>query len=73
MYLWNPIDLGYVAAYASVAMVKGEITGAAGESFEAGRLGTKEIMDAGDGGTFTLVGDPFRFTPENIDDWKDVY
>ncbi len=73
MYLWNPIDLGYTAAYVSVAMVKGEITGAEGESFEAGRLGTREIMDAGDGGTFTLVGDPFRFTPENIDDWKDVY
>lgn len=73
MYLWNPIDLGYVASYASVAMVKGEITGAAGETFEAGRLGTKEIMDAGDGGTFTLVGDPFRFTPENIDEWKNVY
>jgi hypothetical protein len=30
-------------------------------------------MEAADGGTFTLVGDPFRFTPENIDDWKDVY
>ncbi len=73
MFLWNPIDLGYTAAYASVALVKGDITGAAGESFEAGRLGTKEIMDAGDGGTFTLVGDPFRFTAENIDDWKDVY
>ena len=73
MYLWNPIDLGYVAAYASVAMVKGEITGAVGESFEAGRLGTKEIMEASDGGSFTLVGDPFRFTPENIDEWKDVY
>ena len=73
MFLWNPIDMGYTAAYASVALVKGDITGAAGESFEAGRLGTKEIMDAGDGGTFTLVGDPFRFTAENIDDWKDVY
>jgi len=73
MYLWNPIDLGYVAAYASVAMVKGEITGAAGESFEAGRLGVREISDAGDGGTFTIVGDPFRFTPENIEEWKNVY
>jgi len=73
MYLWNPIDLGYVAAYASVAMVKGEITGAAGESFEAGHLGVREISDAGDGGTFTIVGDPFRFTPENIEEWKNVY
>ncbi len=73
MYLWNPIDLGYCAAYASVAMVKGEITGAAGEKFVAGRLGEREISDAGDGGTFTIVGDPFRFTPENIEEWKNVY
>ncbi len=73
MYLWNPIDLGYTAAYAAVALVKGEITGAVGEKFAAGRMGEKEIMEAADGGTFTLVGDPFRFTPDNIDDWKDVY
>ncbi len=73
MFLWNPIDLGYTAAYASVALVKGDIKGEPGESFEAGRLGAKEIMEADDGGSFTLVGDPFRFTPENIDDWKDVY
>lgn len=73
MYLWNPIDLGYAAAYASVAMVKGEITGAAGEVLKAGRLGDREIQDAGDGGTFTIVGDPFRFTPENIEEWKNVY
>ena len=73
MYLWNPIDLGYCAAYATVAVVKGELTGAVGEKFEAGRLGTQEIYDAGDGGTFTIVGDPFYFTKENIDVWKEVY
>jgi len=44
-----------------------------GETFVAGRLGEREIFDAGDGGTFTIVGDPFRFTPENIEEWKNVY
>ena len=73
MYLWNPIDLGYCAAYATVAVVKGDLTGAVGEKFEAGRLGTQEIYDAKDGGTFTIVGDPFYFTKENIDAWKEVY
>jgi len=73
MYLWNPIDLGYCAAYASVAMVKGEITGAVGETFEAGRLGTIEIFDDGNGNGFTIVGDPYCFTAENIDEWKNVY
>ena len=73
MYLWNPIDLGYCAAYASVGMVKGEIAGAIGETFEAGRLGTIEIYDDGNGNPFTIVGDPYNFTAENIDEWKNVY
>ncbi len=73
MYLWNPIDLGYCAGYASVALVKGEITGAVGDVLKAGRLGDREIFDAGDNGSGTIVGDPFCFTAENIADWKDVY
>ena len=73
MYLWNPIDLGYCAAYATMAFVKGEIEGVAGETFDAGRLGPQEIYDAADGGVFTIVGDPYCFTAENIDFWKDVY
>jgi len=73
MYLWNPIDLGYCAAYATMALVNGDIEGKVGETFDAGRLGTQEIFDAGDGGVFSIVGDPFCFTAENIDFWKDVY
>jgi len=73
MYCWNPIDLGYCAAYATMAMVNGEIEGKVGEVFEAGRLGPQEIFDAGDGGVFTIVGEPFCFNAENIDFWKDVY
>jgi rhamnose transport system substrate-binding protein len=73
MFLWNPIDLGYCAAYASVAIVKGLITGAAGESFDAGRLGKRDITVAADGGSFTIVGDPFLFTAANIEEWKTVY
>ena len=73
MYLWNPIDLGYCAAYATMALVNGDIEGKVGETFDAGRLGSQEIFDAGDGGVFTIVGDPFCFTAENIDEWKNVY
>ncbi len=73
MYLWNPIDLGYCTGYAAVAMCKGEITGAVGDKFAAGRLGEREIFDAGDNGTGTIVGDPFCFNASNIDDWKNVY
>lgn len=65
--------MGYCAAYACVGMVKGEIKGEIGETFEAGRLGTISIMDDGNGNAFSIVGDPYNFTAENIADWKDVY
>ena len=73
MYLWNPIDMGYCAAYACCGLVEGTLTGAIGETFEAGRLGTITIMDDGAGNPFAIVGDPYNFTAENINDWKDVY
>jgi rhamnose transport system substrate-binding protein len=73
MYLWNPIDVGSLAAYASMALVKGDITGAEGDTFEAGSLGTFEAIKAADGGTEVLLGAPFKFDPENIAEWKSVY
>jgi rhamnose transport system substrate-binding protein len=73
MYLWNPIDVGGLAAYASIALVKGDITGAQGNKFEAGALGSYEVITAQDGGTEVLLGAPFKFEPANIDEWKSVY
>lgn len=73
MYLWNPIDVGRLSAYTSMALVSGEITGAAGETFSAGEMGEYEITEAADGGTEIIVGPPFKFDPTNIDDWKSVY
>ena len=73
MYLWNPIDVGRLSAYTSIALVDGEITGATGDQFTAGDMGDYTVVEAGDGGTEIIVGPPFAFTPENINDWKDVY
>jgi rhamnose transport system substrate-binding protein len=73
MYLWNPIDVGGLAAHASIALVKGDITGVAGDKFEAGTLGSYEVISAADGGTEVLLGAPFKFDPDNIDEWKSVY
>ncbi|MFC0560607.1 rhamnose ABC transporter substrate-binding protein [Halalkalibacter alkalisediminis] len=72
MFLWNPIDVGYGAGMAAHALVEGEITGEVGESFEASRLGGKEVVEDGDG-TQIMLGDPYRFDAENIDEWKEVY
>lgn len=73
MFLWNPIDVGYLGAFTATALVKGTITGAAGEKFHAGRLGDYTITKAADGGTEILLGPPFKFDKTNIEDWKTVY
>ncbi|SFS14413.1 rhamnose transport system substrate-binding protein [Microbacterium sp. cf046] len=63
--LWNPADLGYLAAYATQALITGEITGAEGDSFEAGKLGSFEVgPDAA-----VLLGDPYVFDADNIGDF----
>ncbi|MFP3464624.1 rhamnose ABC transporter substrate-binding protein [Leifsonia sp. SIMBA_070] len=61
--LWNPEDLGYLAAFAAKALIDGTITGKSGDSFKAGKLGTFKV---GDKGT-VLLGDPFVFNKDNID------
>jgi len=73
MFLWNPIDVGYLGAYVGVGLVKGSITGAVGDKFKAGRLGEYTITKAPDGGTEVLLGPPFKFDAKNIADWKTVY
>ncbi|MCD8021171.1 MAG: rhamnose ABC transporter substrate-binding protein [Clostridiales bacterium] len=72
MFLWNPEELGELAAYTAIALVNGDITGAEGETFTAGDT-EYTITDAGDGGTEIILGPPFEFNEDNIDEWKDVY
>ena len=73
MFLWNPIDVGYLGAFTGVALVSGKITGKIGDKFAAGRLGNYTITKAPDGGTEVLLGPPFKFDKKNIADWKTVY
>lgn len=63
--LWNPADLGYLAAYAAKALIEGEITGAEGDTFDAGKLGSYTV---GEDGT-VLLGDPYTFNKDNIGDF----
>lgn len=73
MYLWNPVDVGRLAAYTLDSIVQDKIKGTVGESFTAGDMGEKKITAASDGGTEVLLGDPFKFDKENIEKWKSVY
>ena len=77
MYLWNPIELGEVAAYALAAFKNGDTTGAVGESFTAPNGNTFTVIDAapevGIANPQIIVGLPFRFDGANIDEWALVY
>ena len=60
--LWNPADLGYLAAYAAVEMASGKITGSQGQSFSAGKLGSYTVGLQNS----VLLGPPYVFDSSNI-------
>ena len=62
--LWKTVDLGYLTVEAAAALAKGDLK-AGDKKFKAGRLGEMEI--AGDN---ILLGKPFVFTKENIDQFN---
>jgi rhamnose transport system substrate-binding protein len=64
--LWNPANLGYLAAYAAVEFASGQINGTQGQTFSAGKLGTFTI-----GADKTvLLGPPFTFNASNINQFN---
>jgi len=64
--LWNPANLGYLAAYAAVYMASKKITGATGQSFTAGKLGKYTI---GADNT-VLLGPPTVFNSSNVNSFN---
>ena len=64
--LWNPMDLGYLAAYAAAHLASGSITGKRGETFMAGRLGSYTIGVRGE----VILGSPTTFDKQNIDQFN---
>ena len=62
--LWNPVDLGYAAVYVMRAVVDGEFQ-AGDSSIMAGRLGELVVVN----GSEVLLGPPFVFTADNINDF----
>lgn len=62
--LWNPVDLGYAAAYVLRAAADGTLK-AGDTSVKAGRLGDLQVVN----GSEILLGAPFVFTKKNISDF----
>lgn len=72
-YLWDMQGLGTLSAYATMALVSGDITGALDETFTAGDLGDYTITTADDGGTEIVLGLPLQFNSENIEEMAKLY
>ncbi|MDF0506469.1 rhamnose ABC transporter substrate-binding protein [Burkholderia cenocepacia] len=64
--LWDPGQLGYLAAYAAANLASGAISGKEGESFEAGKLGKRTIGKNGE----VILGPPTTFDASNIDQFN---
>jgi rhamnose transport system substrate-binding protein len=67
--LWSFVDLGYLTYYTSYLLATGQIQGAEGETFEAGRMGTYTIEKdpTRDAGLRVLMGPFTVYTPENVE------
>lgn len=64
--LWDPGQLGYLAAYAAANLASGTIVGKPGETFTAGKLGTRTIGKDGE----VILGPPTTFDASNIDQFN---
>jgi len=64
--LWDPAQLGYVAAFAGKALLDGTMTGKEGDKFTAGDMGERTVGANG----VVIVGPPTRFNKDNIDKYN---
>ena len=64
--LWDPAKLGELAAYAAVALQSGQITGAPGQTFKAGSMGTFTVGAQ----SVVTLGPPTVFNAANISQYN---
>ncbi|HUG62709.1 MAG TPA: substrate-binding domain-containing protein [Methylomirabilota bacterium] len=62
--LWNPVDLGYAAMHVLRAVADGDLQPGA-TTVTAGKLGELQVIN----GSEILLGAPFVFTKENMDEF----
>jgi rhamnose transport system substrate-binding protein len=67
--LWNPIDLGYSSVMIVNALIAKKITGKAGDTVKAGRMG--DIKIGADG--LAVMGLPFVFDKSTIDKFAKMF
>lgn len=75
MFLWDVYDLGRVAAGATWAALNDGYTGAVGSTFKLAEFGSypsrtfETIQHPADKGTEVVVGKPYSFYKDNMEEW----
>ncbi|MDD7972220.1 rhamnose ABC transporter substrate-binding protein [Roseinatronobacter alkalisoli] len=67
--IWNPIDLGYSAAYLSYMLATDQAEAGPGAEIPMGRMGTLTLDDNSEG----AMADPFVYDASNIEEFKDIF
>lgn len=67
--IWNPIDLGYSAAYLAHQLATGAAEAGPGATVPMGRMGSLTLDDGSEG----AMADPFVYDASNIDDFKSIF
>jgi rhamnose transport system substrate-binding protein len=67
--LWSVPDLGYLAYYVADMLVKGDITGAEGETFTVPGLNDGQPYTIGPD-SVVILGPPYEFNADNIDQFN---
>ena len=67
--IWNPIDLGYAAAYIAHELAAGNATAEPGASISMGRIGAVTLDDTNTG----AMSDPFTYDASNIEEFKSIF
>jgi rhamnose transport system substrate-binding protein len=66
--LWSVPDIGYLAYYVADLLVKGDITGAPGETFSVPGLNGDQPYTIGPD-SVVILGPPFVFNKDNVNDF----
>jgi len=67
--IWNPIDLGYSAAYLAYQLATDAAEAGPGATIPMGRMGSLTLDDNSEG----AMADPFVYDASNIADFKDIF
>jgi rhamnose transport system substrate-binding protein len=68
--LWDEQALGYLSTYVAHYVIQGKLTGALGQTFKAGKLGTYKVVVSDGNKPVVVLGPPLAFTPQNIDKYR---